>query len=135
MVLNVRLIHTNPQKDLNIVVRNHRDSKMAFLSPNNAEHIDFEGWLDTSTKCTEMNVTRMDGRSAVIQLEDDNEWGLVVSGSIQEGRKRIAVGGSRDFDVRFTRDGHMRLECRGGYNFGPGSGKILDFVLVPFQVI
>ncbi|KAI1204631.1 uncharacterized protein F4807DRAFT_328643 [Annulohypoxylon truncatum] len=133
MVLNLRRVYQPPSKEYNIIIRNHRDNVMAFCPPKDEEHINFDRWLDSSTKCTEINITNTYGRLAILQLEDDN-WKLVVSGNIVEGRKAINnIGGSRDFDVRFTGDGHMLLQCWNGKNWGKGAGNVLDFTIVPFQ--
>lgn len=132
MVLNLRRVYQPSNKSYNIIVRNHRDSAMAFCCPNDVEYIDFSRWLDAGGKCTELNVTSVYGRTATIQLED-SDWTLIVSGNIEDGRKVVKVGGSRDFDVKFTGDGHMHLQCWNGEKWGDGEGNSLDFVLVPFQ--
>lgn len=133
MVLNLRKIYTTPDKDVNIVVRNHHDQKMAFCCPGDVAYIDFSRWLYAWEGCTEINITSVYGRVATVQLEDDDKWGLVVSGNIEGGKKKVPVGGSRDFDVILTGDGHMHLKCWDDYAWGEGSGNSLDFVLVPFQ--
>ncbi|KAI2464681.1 hypothetical protein F4781DRAFT_436148 [Annulohypoxylon bovei var. microspora] len=132
MVLNLQEIHQPENKTYNIIVRNHRDNAMAFCCPQDAQYIKFDRWLDQGEKCTEINVTSVHGRTASIQLED-SDWKLIVSGNIQGGRKVFSVGGSRDFNVEFTADGHMILQCRDGYNWGRGTGNSLDFILVSFQ--
>ena len=132
MVLNLQKIYQPSDKTYNIVVRNHRDNVMAFCCPNDAEYISFGRWLDAWTKCTEITITNIYGRTASIQMEDD-DWHLVISGSIEGGRKAIKVGGSRDFDVIFTNDGHIILQCWNNKNWGSNLGNTLDFVLVPFQ--
>ncbi|KAI0883628.1 uncharacterized protein GGS22DRAFT_167575 [Annulohypoxylon maeteangense] len=131
MVLNLQKIYQPENKTYNIIVRNHRDNVMAFCCPHNAEYINFGRWLGRWGKCTELNITNVYGRTASIQIED-SDWQLIVSGNIQGGRKVVDVGGSRDFDIRFTANGHMVLECLGGYNWGAGIGKSLDFIVVPF---
>ncbi|KAI0474199.1 hypothetical protein F4859DRAFT_482247 [Xylaria cf. heliscus] len=133
MVLNLQRVFQPESKTLNIIVRNHRDKSMEFCCPHDAASISIGRWLDKWEKCTEINVTSVYGRTASIQLEDSNNWELIVSGNITGGRKVISVGGSRDFDVKFTADGHMLLECWDGYTWGSGSGSTLDFTLVPFQ--
>lgn len=133
MVLNLRNIYQPSSKSYNIIARNHRDKAMKFCCPYDASHIDFSRWLDAGEKCTELTITSVYGRTASIQLEDDDDRHLIVSGNIPDGRHVIKVGGSRDFDVRFTGDGKMRLECWDGYDWGSGLGNSLEFVLVPFQ--
>ncbi|KAI1773148.1 hypothetical protein F4818DRAFT_119161 [Hypoxylon cercidicola] len=104
----------------------------AFSCPHDAEYIKFGRWLDRRHKCTELNVTSEYGNTVSVQLED-SDWELIVSGNIKGGRKAFKVGGSRDFDVRFTTDGHMILQCWDGYEWGYGLGDRLDFTLLPFQ--
>ena len=104
---------------------------MSFCCPNDVEYIDFDHWLDRGDKCTELNVTNYFGYTAVIQLED-NDWRLIVSGSIEGGRKVTRVDGSHDFDVRFTADGRMLLQCWGG-KWASGEGNELEFLLVTLQ--
>lgn len=135
MVLNLRTIQQSSDKNLTIVVRNHRDQKMTFLSPgaDAPSTTDFNRWLHPGDGSTEINVTGWDGRAGTIILEDDENWGLVVSGNIDGGRKRVVVGGDRDFDVIFSQAGHVQLNCRGDFVWGEGSGSSLDFALVAFQ--
>ncbi|KAH8807621.1 hypothetical protein F5884DRAFT_857195 [Xylogone sp. PMI_703] len=133
MVLNLQKIYQPTNSEIyNIIVRNHRDSVMAFCPPHDAEYISFGRWLDEGNKCTELNITSVHGRTASVQLED-SDWKLIVSGNIQGDRKVINVSGSKDFDVKFTSDGHMILQCWHGYSWGNGTGNTLDFTLVPFQ--
>lgn len=132
MVLNLVNVFQSSNKSFNIVVRNHRDGIMTFCPPNDIEFIEVNRWLDAGSKCTEVNITHSQGRSAAIQLEYKN-WKLVVTGNIKDGRKDIEVGGGRNFDIEFTNDGYMRLHCEHGRSWGEGMGPTLEFVLMPFQ--
>lgn len=101
---------------------------MTFLAPSYLEYIDFSRWLDSGGRCTELSITAFDGRSATIFLED-NDWHLIVSGGIRGGRKAIKVNRSHDFDVKFTNEGYVLLECWDKSGWGPGTGTILQLEL------
>lgn len=131
MVLKLQKIYQPPDKSFNIIVRNHRDNFMAFSCPNTAEYISFGRWLDQREKCTELNITAESGLTASIRLEDSH-WQLIVSGNIEGGQRVVKVDGSRDFDIRFTKNGQMLLQCCDGYEWSDGVGGSLSFDVVPF---
>jgi len=134
MVLNLRTIYAPDRRDLSVTARNHRDDHaMCFLPPQGLSQISFGRWLDQGSKCTELNITSIYGRNVTIYLEDNNDWRLIVSGNIEGGWKSYKVGGSRDFDVKFTDEGKMQLTCWDGYTWGDGLGSTLEFDLPPLQ--
>ncbi|KAI1761024.1 hypothetical protein GGR53DRAFT_46242 [Hypoxylon sp. FL1150] len=134
MVLNLQKVYQPANRSYNIIIRNHRDNFMTFCAPHDAEYVHFGRWLDKCKKCTELNITNAYGRTASVQLEDD-DWRLIVTGNIKGGRRVVNVGGSKDFDIKFTSDGHMILQCWDGTEWGMGTGNIVDILLVPFQKV
>ncbi|KAL6791172.1 hypothetical protein GGI42DRAFT_336290 [Trichoderma sp. SZMC 28013] len=132
MVLNLQKIYQPSSRTYNIIARNHQDKVMAFCSPHSTEYLQFGRWLYESNNCTELSITSMFGRTASIQLED-SDWKLIVSGNIQNGRMSVDVDGSKDFDIRFTDDGFMELQCWHNESWGKGTGNIIRLMLIPFQ--
>lgn len=111
-------------------------SKRAYLRKHKTwsgvHKLEFGGrWLDRGAKCTELNITSTYGRIAIITLEDDGNWGIIVAGNVRNGWNRYDVDSSKDFDVRLTDDGAIELKVRNG-NWNPSQGALIRLDIIPF---
>lgn len=131
MPLALQNIYAPGAKDLTTIVRNHRDGVIGICPPD-VHKLEFGGrWLDRGAKCTELNITSTYGRIAIITLEDDGNWGIIVAGNVRNGWNRYDVDSSKDFDVRLTDDGAIELKVRNG-NWNPSQGALIRLNIIPF---
>ena len=121
MVLSLQGVYAPERRNMSITIRTHRDNHaMAFIAPNTLDGIKVNRWLDAGSKCTEINITSTSGKSDTLYLEDISGH-LIVSGNIEDGKQKFGpVGGNRDFDLKVTDQGTVRMTCWNGYTWGNG---------------
>lgn len=137
MALKVYCIYQAPSRNLNIVYRNYGyEVPPQLLAPSigTGERADYIE-INTNIVFTELNITRMDGLTATVQLEH-NKKTLTISGTIEGGTVVVSSHKIKGFDIDFTDDGKMALRCREGQVWETGNAgehvEKLEFDLAPF---